>query len=48
MIGGTHIPTDCACLTHGASCDSCPTPTLPLNDCLERLIVGNDQTSPCA
>ena len=37
VVGGTHIYTDCGCLTHGATCDSCPTPTLPLNPCLATI-----------
>ena len=33
VVGGTHIPTDCGCITHGYSCDACPIPTLPVNTC---------------
>ena len=33
VAGGTHIFTDCGCLTHGYSCDACAVPSLPLNTC---------------
>jgi hypothetical protein len=33
VVGATHIPTDCNCITHGYSCDDCPIPTLPVNIC---------------
>lgn len=35
VVGGTHIATDCGCVTHGLSCERCPTPTLPINVCVE-------------
>ena len=34
VVGGTHIFTDCGCVTHGYSCDDCPIPSLPINTCL--------------
>ena len=37
VIGGTHIVTDCGCLTHGLSCEFCPTPTLPVNICITTI-----------
>ena len=37
VVGGTHIATDCGCLTHGATCEVCPTPTLPINVCVDNI-----------
>jgi hypothetical protein len=34
VVGATHVPTDCNCITHGYSCDACPVPTLPINWCI--------------
>jgi len=34
VVGGTHIATDCGCITHGYTCDACPVPSLPLNTCV--------------
>ncbi len=33
IAGGSHV--DCGIITHGASCDSCP--SLPINPCLDGL-----------
>ncbi len=30
LVGGSHL----ACATHGYSCDACPVPTLPINECI--------------
>lgn len=37
VVGGTHIRTDCGCVTHGNTCDVCDIPTLPFNDCVTQL-----------
>ena len=47
VVGGTHIPTDCGCLTHGYSCDACSVPTLPINACLNDLTSAFAHTIPC-
>jgi natural product precursor len=39
VVGGTHIPTDCGCITHGYSCDDCPIPSLPINTCLCTIVI---------
>lgn len=38
VVGATHIPTDCGCVTHGFSCEACPIPTLPVNDCVNNVV----------
>ena len=38
VVGGTHIFTDCGCVTHGLSCEACPTPTLPINECVDNVV----------
>lgn len=34
VAGGTHIRTNCNCITHGFSCDDCDLPSLPINTCV--------------
>ena len=52
VVGGTHIVTDCGCVTHGYSCEACPVPTLPVNTCactvtLPVLVCLKELTDTC-
>ena len=38
LQGGTHVATDCPCLTHGYSCEYCAPPTLPMGSCTSRCV----------
>ena len=33
VVGATHVFTDCGCITHGITCEICPTPSVPVNGC---------------
>lgn len=47
VVGGTHVVTDCGCITHGYTCDACPVPTLPVNGCPSDITLCNASVCVC-